>query len=140
MNFRKRAQSPLLGFQIAPMVDILLVLLVFFIVTWNFALTENELDVKIPSAVSAKEQQPVANQTVLNIRRDGTVVMNRKELSREDLLVKLKQLADLYPDYAIIVRGDEGLEFRDLMAVLDICNQAKIWNVAFATAVVPTEN
>ena len=137
MNFRKRAQSPTLGFQIAPMVDILLVLLVFFIVTWNFAITENELDVKIPTAVSAKEQQPVANQTVLNIRKDGTVIMNRQELSLEDLRQKLTQLAELYPDYAIIVRGDEGLPFKDLMAVLDICNQAKIWNVAFATAVAP---
>ena len=136
MNFRKRSQSPVLGFQIAPMVDILLVLLVFFIITWNFALTENELDVKIPSAVSAKEQHPVANQTVLNIREDGTVVMNRQPLSRDELLKRLTQLAELYPDYAIIIRGDKQLSFENLTAILDICNQAKIWNVAFATAVI----
>ena len=134
MNFRKNNQPPLLGFQIAPMVDILLVLLVFFIVTWNFAITENELDVKIPSAVSAKEQQPVANQTVINIREDGTVMMNRKELSREELLQKLMQLSELYPDYAIIVRGDKELSYENLIAIMDILNQAKIWNVVFATA------
>lgn len=135
MNFRKRAQPQLLGFQIAPMVDILLVLLVFFIVTWNFAMTENELDVKIPSAAAAKEQQPVANQTVINVRKNGTVVMNRKEMNLDDLRSKLKQLSELYPDYAIIVRGDEQLPFRDLMAVMDVCRQANIWNVAFATAI-----
>jgi len=139
MNFRKRAQPQLLGFQIAPMVDILLVLLVFFIVTWNFALTENELDVKVPTAAAAKEQQPVANQTVLNVRKNGTVVMNRKELTLDDLRKKLTQLSELYPDYAIILRGDEKLPFRDLMAVMDICRQANIWNVAFATAV-PQQN
>jgi len=135
MNFRKRAQPQLLGFQIAPMVDILLVLLVFFIVTWNFAITENELDVKIPSASAAKEQQPVANQTVVNVRKNGTVVWNRKELTLDELRNKLKQLAELYPDYAIIVRGDEQLSYKDLMAVMDVCRQANIWNVAFATAV-----
>jgi len=140
MNFRKRAQSPLLGFQIAPMVDILLVLLVFFIVTWNFALTENELDVKIPSAIAAEAQKPATNQTVLNIREDGTVVMNRQELSREELLKKLTQLSELYPDYAIIVRGDKALPFEDLVAILDICKQANIWNVAFATAVIEPGN
>ena len=135
MNFRKRAQPQLLGFQIAPMVDILLVLLVFFIVTWNFAITENELDVKVPTATAAKEQQPVANQTVLNVRKNGTVVMNRKELTLEELQKKLSQLAQLYPDYAIILRGDEHLPYKDLMAVMDVCRQANIWNVAFATAV-----
>jgi len=137
MNFRKRAQPQLLGFQIAPMVDILLVLLVFFIVTWNFALTENELDVKVPTASAAKEQQPVANQTVLNVRKNGTVVMNRKELTLDELRTKLAGLAGLYPDYAIIIRGDKQLPFDNLMAVMDICRQANIWNVAFATAISP---
>ena len=42
---------------IAPMVDILLVILVFFIVTWNFALSENELDVKVPTATKANDQR-----------------------------------------------------------------------------------
>lgn len=134
MNFRKRAQPQLLGFQIAPMVDILLVLLVFFIVTWNFALTENELDVKVPTATAAKEQQPMASQTVLNVRKNGTVVMNRQELSLDALRKKLSGLAELYPDYAIILRADEQLPYRDLIAVMDICRQANIWNVAFATA------
>ena len=102
--------------------------------TWNFAITENELDVKVPTAAAAKEQQPVANQTVLNVRKNGTVVMNRKELSLDELHKKLAQLSELYPDYAIILRADENLSYRDLMAVMDICRQANIWNVAFATA------
>ena len=140
MNFRKRAQPQLLGFQIAPMVDILLVLLVFFIVTWNFAITENELDVKVPTATAAKEQQPVANQTVLNVRKNGTVVMNRKELTLDELQKKLTPLSELYPDYAIILRGDEHLSYKDLMAVMDVCRQANIWNVAFATAITPQQN
>ena len=135
MNFRKRAQPQLLGFQIAPMVDILLVLLVFFIVTWNFAITENELDVKVPTAVSAKEQPAAIAPAVINVRKNGTVVMNRTELSLEELRKKLARLSEISPDFAVILRGDEQLPYRDLMAVMDICRQANIWNVAFATAV-----
>jgi len=134
MNFRKRAQPQLLGFQIAPMVDILLVLLVFFIVTWNFAITENELDVKVPTASAAKEQESLANQSVLNVRKNGTVVMNRKELTLDELRKKLTQLSEIYPDYAIILRGDKQLPYENLMVVMDVCRQANIWNVAFATA------
>jgi biopolymer transport protein ExbD len=133
MRFRQRAAPHITGFQIAPMVDILLVLLCFFIVTWSFARKELELDVKVPTAQNAKESNPVVNQTVLNIRRDGTVVWNRKEVSQPELLSRLKELAGEFPDFAIIVRGDEQTPYRFLVNVLDICREANIWNVAFAT-------
>ena len=133
MKFRQRTAPNIIGFQIAPMVDILLVLLVFFIVTWSFARKELELDVKVPTAQNAKESNPVVNQTVLNIRQDGTVVWNRKVVSQAELLSRLRELAGEFPDFAIIVRGDERTPYRFLINVLDICRDANIWNVAFAT-------
>jgi biopolymer transport protein ExbD len=133
MKFRKRHAPNVIGFQIAPMVDILLVLLCFFIITWSFARKEMELDVKVPSAQSAKESNPVINQTVLNVKEDGSVVWNRKATSLEELSTRLKQLANLYPDYAIILRGDERADYKYIVNVLDVCRDANIWNVAFAT-------
>ena len=134
MKFRTRTAPNVLGFQIAPMVDILLVLLCFFIVTWSIAKKENELDVKVPSEQNAKEQVAVLNQTVLNVKSDGTVVWNKKIVSKEELGTRLKELSSLFPDYAIIVRGDERAPFLHIANVLDICRSANIWNVAFATA------
>ena len=133
MNLRRRAKPEVFGFQIAPMVDILLVLLVFFIVTWNFALSENELDVKIPSAAHAKEMPSYVGQVVVNVRADGSIVFNRKTIPPEDLLTKLKELARLYPDQAVILRGDQATSYKFIVDVLDLCRQANIWNVAFAT-------
>jgi biopolymer transport protein ExbD len=133
MKLRKRAEPHVLGFQIAPMVDILLVLLCFFIVTWSFAKKELDLKVRVPSAQNAQESASVVNQTVLNVRTDGTVVWNNKTVPRLELLMRLKGLADLYPDYSIIVRGDEHAEYRYISAVLDTCREANIYNVAFAT-------
>lgn len=123
-----------MGFQIAPMVDILLVLLCFFIVTWSFARRENELDVKVPTAENAKESNPALNQNVLNVKVDGSVVWNRKVVGREELIRRLTELAQLFPDYAIIIRGDENVKYLYINAVLDACHAAKIWNVAFATS------
>jgi biopolymer transport protein ExbD len=134
MKFRKRTAPHVLGFQIAPMVDILLVLLCFFIVTWSIAKKENELDVKVPSEQNAKDQNAVLNQTVLNVKADGTVVWNKKTVSLPELSARLKELSNLFPDYAIIVRGDERAPFLFIANVLDTCRQANIWNVAFATA------
>ena len=133
MNFRKHAEPAILGFLIAPMVDILLVILVFFIVTWNFALSENALDVRVPTATKANETQPYVGQVVINIKADGTVIVNRQPKSSQELLELLKKLSQLYPDQAVIVRGDQGVEYKHIVDVLDICRQADIWNVAFAT-------
>jgi biopolymer transport protein ExbD len=133
MNFRKQAEPRVLGFLIAPMVDILLVILVFFIVTWNFALSENELDVRVPTATKANETQPYVGQVVINIAANGTVIVNRQPKTSQELLELLKKLSQLYPDQAIIVRGDQGVEYKHIVDVLDICRQANIWNVAFAT-------
>ena len=133
MNLRRRAKPEVFGFQIAPMVDILLVLLVFFIVTWNFALSENELDVKIPSAEHSKPSTSYVGQVVVNVKLDGSIVFNRKTLSPAELLDKLKELARLYPDQAVILRGDQNANYKYIVDVLDLCRQANIWNVAFAT-------
>ena len=134
MKFRNRSEPVTVAFQIAPMVDILLVLLCFFVVTWSMARKENELDVRVPSAQAGQESNPVVNQTVLNVKADGSIVWDRKPITREALQERLKSLASLFPDYAIILRGDVKTDYDHIVQVLDTCRQAGIWNVAFATS------
>src|SRR5262245_34698419 len=131
MKFRRRADPHVLGFQIAPMVDVLVVLLCFFIVTWNIARKERELDVKVPTADNGGEPSVEVNQTVLNLKADGSLVMNTKPITYEELGLKMKTLATLNPDYAIILRGDENVPYKFVAKVLDVCRGAGIWNVAF---------
>jgi biopolymer transport protein ExbD len=113
------------------MVDVLLVLLCFFIVTWNFARKENELDVRLPKAEDAPEQQSYANQTVLNVKSDGTYWMNRKAVAESELEERLRGLAALYPEYAIILRGDERAAYGVVARAINLCKKAGISNIAF---------
>jgi biopolymer transport protein ExbD len=131
MKFRRRAEPHVVGFQIAPMVDVLLVLLCFFILTWNFARKEMELDVKVPTAEHGEEPVMDVNQTVLNLKADGSLVMNTKPVTYEALGEKMAMLARINPDYAIILRGDENVAYKYVARVLDVCRGAGIWNVAF---------
>src|SRR5437870_2333584 len=131
MKFRRRAEPHVMGFQIAPMVDVLLVLLCFFILTWNFARKEMELDVKVPTAENGGEPSLDVNQTVLNLKADGSMVMNTKPVSYDELGDKMAVLAKINPDYAIILRGDENVAYKYVARVLDVCRGAGIWNVAF---------
>ncbi|HVJ57799.1 MAG TPA: biopolymer transporter ExbD [Terrimicrobiaceae bacterium] len=134
MNLRAHVYPERIIFQIAPMVDILLFLLVFFMLTWNFSRNEAELDVKVPAAQEGKETRRPAGEVILNVKKDGGIVMNRRPMSSEELLDTLSRIAKLYPDQAVILRGDENVNYRYVVDVLDICRAANIWNVAFATS------
>lgn len=115
------------------MVDIVFLLLIFFLVTWNFARYETELDVKVPTAKEGKESRRAAGEVIINVKSDGAIVMNRRTLAPGELEGTLRKISELYPDQAVILRGDEATDYRHIVAVLDICRAANIWNVAFAT-------
>lgn len=116
------------------MVDILLVLLGFFMLTWSFARQERELDVQMPSAGEAKEQRRSVGEVIINVKSDGTLVMNRRVMTPDSLLSALSQVAKLYPDQAVVLRGDQRVDYGTIVRTLDLCRRANIWNVAFATA------
>lgn len=134
MNFRTRLQPEPKGFLIAPMVDILLVLLGFFMLTWSFSRQERELDVQMPTGGESKEQRRSVGEVIINVKSDGSLVMNRRPMSPEDLLSALSKVAALYPDQAVVLRGDQRVDYGTIVRTLDLCRRANIWNVAFATA------
>jgi biopolymer transport protein ExbD len=134
MNLRSRTTFHHPGIQLAPLVDVLLLLLIFFLMTWNAARNENELDVKVPKASSAKEKSAPIGDVVVNVKSDGNVVVNRRTLSGPELTDLLKGLVQLNSDQAVVIRGDEAGAYKNIVEVLNICSQAGVSNVAFATA------
>ena len=134
MNLRSRAVPVHPGIQLAPLVDVLLLLLIFFLMTWNAARNENELDVKVPKASAAKEKPAPIGDVVVNVKADGNVVVNRRTLTTPELTELLKGLVQLNPEQAVVIRGDETGAYRNIVNALNICSQAGVTNVAFATA------
>jgi biopolymer transport protein ExbD len=134
MNLRSRAPLHHPGIQLAPLVDVLILLLIFFLLTWNAARNENELDVKVPKASAAKEKSAPIGDVIVNVKADGNVVVNRRTLSSTELTELLKGLVQLNTEQAVVIRGDEAGAYKNIINVLNICTQAGITNVAFATA------
>jgi biopolymer transport protein ExbD len=134
MNLRARTVTQHPGIQLAPLVDVLLLLLIFFLLTWNAARNENELDIKIPKATAAKEKMAPIGDVIVNVKSDGTVVVNRRTLTGSDLAELLRNLVQLNADQAVVIRGDEGGAYKNIVSVLNICSEAGVTNIAFATA------
>src|SRR6478609_11780051 len=134
MNFRSRFAPQHPGIQLAPLVDVLLLLLIFFLLTWNAARNENELDVKIPKAAAAKERSAPIGDVIVNVKADGNVVVNRRTLTSPELQELLKGMVQLNPEQAVVIRGDEAGAYKNIVEVLNVCTEAGVTNVAFATA------
>jgi len=113
---------------------VLLLLLIFFLMTWNAARNENELDVKVPKASAAKEKMAPIGDVIVNVKADGKVVVNRRNLTATELTDLLKGLVQLNSNQAVVIRGDEAGAYKNIVNVLNICSESGVTNVAFATA------
>ena len=135
MNLRGHAQFHHPGIQLAPLVDVLLLLLIFFLLTWNAARNENEIDIKVPKSSTAKENPTSLGPIVINVKADGTMMVNKQVKTAAELQEQLKGIVQYYgAEQPVIIRGDEGGAYKNIVGVLDICTTAGITNIAFATA------
>lgn len=136
MNFRGRHQPNPIAFQIAPMVDFLLVLLCYSIMSQIFTQWEAEIEVKLPTASSAKVEQRLPGEIILNVMKNGATVVNGRRLNDQELSALLNRLVKLFPGQPVLVRADSETAYQHVIHILDLCKQADIWNVSFATGFV----
>jgi len=133
MNFRRRIVTEQIGLQLAPMIDVVLFLLCFFILTWNLARYEADIDVKVPTAKNGQEPKQLPGEVIINVTKDGAVNLNRRVVSLDELQQILAGVVQQYPDQAVIIRADADTNYKSVVGVLDACRGADAWNIAFAT-------
>lgn len=133
MKFREASSSQGAELELAPMIDVVFQLLIFFIVTWQFARFERDMDISVPAAEKADKETRLAGEIIVNVRENGEVVLNGRTVGDDELRDKLEAISAEYPDQAVILRGASGADFQAIISVLDQIKQAGIWNVAFAT-------
>ena len=122
-------------FQLAPMVDVVFLLLIFFISTMQLTQSERELNVLVPVAEEGADPQQSIGEIIINVRDNGEVVIDQVVMNRTQLFNKLKRLASVYKNQAIRIRGDEKVKYQKIVDVISICQKAGIPNISFAIQV-----
>lgn len=135
MNFRSRLKPESMGFQMTPMIDVVFLLLCFFVTSQIFAQWEAEIDITLPTAQTSEAPQRLPGEIIINIRANGEVVVNSRVLDGDALGAMLARLAELFPGQPVLIRADKAVAYEHVIAVLDRCRQADIWNISFATGV-----
>ena len=134
MNFRKKSRSALPAFQMTSMLDIIFLLLFFFITTSVFSQWEYEIDITLPSAQSGKVPDRLPGEIIINLAKDGRVSVNQQDLTLDALKTRLDRLAHYFPGQPVVLRADKETRYDDLIKVVDTCRKADIWNFSMATS------
>ncbi len=134
MKFRA-ARPELPGFQLTPMLDVVFLLLCFFVTTSVYSQWENEVEIQLPSAESGVEPNRLPGEIIVNVAKDGAIRVNGRDLTPEELGAKCRALAAAFPGNPIVVRGDREASWESVLRVLDICAKNDLYNVNFASAI-----
>ena len=126
----KTAHHSLTELNITPLLDLAFVLLVIFIITTIPPV--NDLDLKLPTAAK-RLKDPPRKANYITVQADGAMYLNKKQVAAADMLQTLIDLRVDDPDLNVIVRGDSQTKYKQIRAVLDVCQQANIPKVDLAT-------
>ncbi len=133
MNFRKHISMPQTGFQMAPMIDIVFLLLIFFMTAMVYAQWEAKVGITVPTSQTAVRAARMPGEVIINLDAEGRIFVNDAEMSPARLEQLLGKVAGVFRDQPVIIRADAKTRHESVIAVLDVCRKVDIWNIAFAT-------
>ncbi len=126
----RRRRPPMSEINVTPFVDVMLVLLIVFMIAAPLLTVGVEVD--LPEA-DVPEVQGSDEPLAVSIDAQGRIFLQDTELALEELGPRLVAISQNNPDVRIFVRGDEAIEYGNVMAVMGALNQAGFNNVALIT-------
>lgn len=127
----KSHHSSLNELNITPLLDLAFVLLVIFIITTPQLV--NELEINLPTAKPAEKNAPPPKINYVVVDETGQVSLNQENIERSRLKEAFLQLKKAEGDPSVVVRGLGGVEYQNIITVLDALGQAEITKVGMAT-------
>ncbi len=118
---------------LVPLMDVLFILITFFVVAFSMSRMETEVNISVPASESTDKALQDVGQIVINVRGDGTLVVNQAEKSLPQLHALLSTIAAVNLKQAIVVRGDKTAAYEHIFNVLDTCRKVGLYHVSFAS-------
>lgn len=114
---RRRRRSPAIN--IVPLVDVLTVLLFFFLVTMQFKQVST-LNITVPKIETAGENE-ITEQILIALSPEGELYLNDQPLTKEQLQNAVKVAGELTPEMPVLLIADEDVPLKYVTEVMDIC-------------------
>jgi biopolymer transport protein ExbD len=116
---------------VTPMADVIIVLLIIFMVITP--MLQKGVDVKLPVAGNTDDRKDEEGKITVAVKLDLTTYLNGIPLAdQQQLLPQIEERIQDIPEgeRLIYLKGDEGLEYGEIMKVMDLCREAGVEEIA----------
>ncbi|MEM7813219.1 MAG: biopolymer transporter ExbD [Planctomycetota bacterium] len=117
---------------LTPMIDVVFLLIIFFMVGSRFTDDERQLDIRLPTTAETLTLTSLPDPLTVSVDLEGGITLDGETVSAEQLEQRLAAARANYAGQAVVVRGDRGAAYQRLVDALAICRKAKIENISLA--------
>jgi biopolymer transport protein ExbD len=129
---------------VTSLIDLVFLLLVFFMVTCSLVKSEGDLGIQLPGMMATAESVDMPDEQIIEVKENGRIYLNDREFDSfdsEDLpmlvatLLRYKAASDASKNKALItIAADDNARHQRVIDVMNACAGAKIINITFAGA------
>ena len=131
MRRRERIKDKTPELMISPMIDLIFLLLAFFIISTMYMTQVRTVSIELPNAESAE----IINKSssLVSVKKDGTYWLDDKKMPLEKLVSEVKERSGRKSDYSVVIRGEKDARYNDVMRVLDAFKGAGLTRFGLAS-------
>lgn len=108
------------------MIDVVFLLIIFFMVTTTFDQMERNIEVAVPEVPQAGAASPPRGPLVVSVFADGRLELDGQMVTLEELTSQLAAARAERGDVSVVIRGDAACAFQDVATTLGACREADI--------------
>lgn len=133
MARRKTKDSPEEDFPMTPMIDMVFLLLVFFMTVSTLAQADKLLELELPESDESKVPDDLAHRGTVSIDAEGNAYIGTRSYSVAEVKEQIKAQLENDPKLQIHVRADRAAPYSAIKKVLRTCAEAGAYDVIYAT-------
>ena len=126
MFLKARQVDQELSLELTPLIDMVFLLLIFFLVATTFHQEEREMQIALPVATSSGPISALLQELVINVDEEGHIILGGRRMEPQALRSMITEAVELNPQQKVTVRGDRRTAYANIVTVLDICKGAGI--------------
>ncbi len=112
--------------ELTPMIDMVFLLLIFFLIATTFHQSEREMKIALPDATSGGPISAALKEIIVNVDAEGAVIVAGRTLGLDELRTLISGRVAINPEQKVSVRGDRAAAYAHIVNVLDICKASGI--------------
>jgi biopolymer transport protein ExbD len=133
MARRRKIQVPEEDFPMTPMIDMVFLLLVFFMTVSTLAQADRSVKLDLPESGESDVPEDLVNRGTISINSEGSIFIGAQHHTLETLKTEMKEALNNNPELKIHLRADQHTNYGTIRKVLNSCAEVGAYEVIYAT-------